>query len=220
LIVGDALLHMPHLGEAAALYSIEPVEESGNMSGDTVAVPATLYDRFLAWIDRKPEPEPERNGQPPAQPPQQPATEEYAAQMQARDERIEQLSAQIAAMEAERLRAGRVAHFAAELAGTSLAGNAETAELLASLPEAAAPEVLRQLKALAEQVRVSNLTAPIGASGPATPVDATEAIDAEARKLMAEKGIDYNAAIIQVAQRPEMGQLFHEARRQGLGGGR
>src|SRR5512139_4007279 len=40
LILGDALLHMPHLGEATALYSIEPITEEQKM--ENVTVPASL----------------------------------------------------------------------------------------------------------------------------------------------------------------------------------
>ena len=57
LIVGDALLHTPHLGEAAALYTITPFNLGENkMSEDTVQVPKSLFDVFTSWFKKNAEP--------------------------------------------------------------------------------------------------------------------------------------------------------------------
>lgn len=52
-IVGDALLHTPHLGNEAALYSYEPqpIEEGDDMNGQSFTVPQSLWDKFQAWMD-------------------------------------------------------------------------------------------------------------------------------------------------------------------------
>ena len=63
LIVGDALLHMPHLGEHAALYSVEPITREVN----NMAEEMTRLEKFQAWFEDKfetPEPAPEPDPEP------------------------------------------------------------------------------------------------------------------------------------------------------------
>ena len=59
LIVGMALLHTPHLGEPAALYSVEPIQTGEvNMTLETVEVPQKWYEGILDFFSTK-EKEPE-----------------------------------------------------------------------------------------------------------------------------------------------------------------
>lgn len=201
LIVGDALLHTPHLGEAAALYAadVNAIREV-NMTTDSVTMPASLLERLLALLGRHPDPAPEPDAPPPAPAPE-PATltaavtvDRLAALQTERDD----LAARVAAMEAAAAHAARIEQFAAELAGTSLAGDAELPALLAGLPDAPAAELARRFKALAEQGRVAALTADVGHEGQTVTGDPLAQLDAAVRAKTLG-GIDYNTALAQVA---------------------
>ena len=209
LIVGDALLHTPHLGEAAALYAAEINQGVDPMTTENVTMPASLLDRLLsALLGRQPDPAaPEPKTPPPA-----PAPEPVALSAAVTVERLtalqaerDDLAAQIATMEAAQAQAARVDHFATELAGTSLAGDAELPSLLAALPDAPAAELTRRFKALAEQSRVAALTANVGHEGQAATGDPTAQLDAAIRAKMTAENVDYNAALVRVtAENPAL----------------
>lgn len=50
MIIGTALLHTPHLGNDAALYSVQPIQEN---QMENVSIPVSLWDKFTAFIDGK-----------------------------------------------------------------------------------------------------------------------------------------------------------------------
>lgn len=208
LIIGDALLHTPHLGEAAALYAADITPSEVIMTTETVTMPASLLDRLLALLGRAPtEPTDPAPPLPAADP--EPATaltaavtvDQFAAVQAERDN----LAARVAQMEADATRAQRVEHFAAELAGTSLADDAELPALLAALTDEQATELTRRFRALAEQSRVAALTADVGHAGQAATGDPTVALDAAIKAEMAKNKVDYNAALLRVrAEQPEL----------------
>ncbi len=197
LIIGDALLHTPHLGEAAALYSADIIEGEMDMTSETVTVPVSWLDRLLG---RNPESAPAPQ-QPQGQPPAAADADRYAAMQIERDD----LAAQIEQMRAERNRAARVERFETELAETPLAGDAELPALLADLTDETAAALLRRLRALAEQARVAELTANVGHEGQPTTGDPVMNLDAAIRSVMTKDGLDYNRALNRVsAEQPEL----------------
>lgn len=181
LILGTALLHTPHLGEATALYEVEIIKEN-NME-ENVTFPKSFFDKFIApWLARDPEVkevEVVKTIEP----------EDYAATKLERDE----LKAKIETQEAASLKAGRVEKFTAELKETK--ANVDIAELLADLPGDKAEQVMSQFKALSAQIDESNLLGEKGKEGGETEGDPKAAFNAIVLSIMAEKKIDnYNAA--------------------------
>ena len=200
LIVGDALLHTPHLGEAAALYAAEITLSEVHMTTENVTMPASLLERLLSRLGLAEPAAPEPDAAPPA-PALEPDAHGAAVtvdQLSAIQAERDDLAARIATMEATQAQAARVAHFSAELADTSLAADVELPALLAGLPDEPAAELTRRLKALAEQGRVAALTADVGHEGQAATGDPTAELDAAIRAKMTTEKIDYNAALIQV----------------------
>lgn len=193
LIVGDALLHTPHLGEAAALYAAEITQGVESMTTENVTMPASLLERILAMFGQRPDPAALEPETPPA--PVALSAAVAVDQLTALQAERDDLAARIETMEADRARVARVEQFAAEFVGTSLATDAELPTLLATLPDGPAAELTRRLKALAEQSRVSALTADVGNEGTAATGDPTAQLDAAIRAKMAADKVDYNAAL-------------------------
>jgi hypothetical protein len=200
LIIGDALLHTPHLGEAAALYSVEIGEGTMTTHDDMVSV--SLLERlreFFAAPQYKQEPEPQVEQQNLAA--DSVEVETFAAEYQAAQARVEQLTAQLAEVQQAQARGERIAHFAVELAAL---GDVELCETLADLPEDAAEMLTARFKALMAQAEASGLTADVGDAGvdvPGTPADRfNAAVDAEV-----EKGTDRMTAVRKVlAEQPDI----------------
>jgi phage I-like protein len=192
-IVGDALLHMPHLGEATALYSVEQVIEPNggiSMTEETMTVSVGLIDRLLAW--RVPAPEPQG--------------EDYAVKYQAEVEQVELLQAQIGEMEAQAQRDERIAHFAAELPDEE----AEIHVMLVGMPEEQADKLTARLKALTEQAKAGNLEQDIGASGEANGTgDPVAAFDAAVKARMEADELGYPQAVNAViADQPDLYEAY------------
>lgn len=198
-IVGDALLHTPHLGEAAALYHYEEVS---NM--ETVEVPKSMWEKFTAWVDRAlatPQPDPEPEPAPAA--PADPEPDKFAALAQERDD----LAAKLAAIQAEAERKAKIDAFGAKLAETKAAQDG--AELLAGMTAEQSEWVLTQFAALSAQIDAS-LTGEVGSGAQGDASDnPKETIHRRTLALMAEKQIDYNAALDVV--RAEAPDLFAAA---------
>lgn len=203
LIVGAALLHTPHLGEAAALYSTEEI----SMYENDEQVSVGLLEK-LAAIFRGPQPvtEPAAEPQPETEAAQPTiAPDEFAAVVAKRDE----LQAELDAIKAVQAHAARVEQFEGELAETPLASDQELHELLAGLGDDVAKALLTRLKALSAQSKVAELTADVGASeNPAgSPAELLQAAIAARR---AETKDDYIAALNYVRQtQPELVQSVY-----------
>lgn len=192
LIIGDALLHTPHLGEAAALYTADITQGDKNMSGETVTVPVSWLDRLFGRVPEEPEP--------PA-----PAATVDADKLTAVESERDDLAAKIARMESDAAQAERVQRFAADLAETSLADDDGLPALLAGLTDETAGELLRRFKALAEQARVSALTANVGHEGQAPSGDPVMELDAAIKSVMTAEKIDYVQAMARVrATQPDL----------------
>lgn len=179
LIVGDALLHTPHLGEQAALYEANLLLKGDDPGmneekNEMIVMPQGVWQRFSAWLDKtftgvepEPEPEPEAEPEPQSEPEPEPQSvpepmsadpqaEQYAALMAERDN----LAAEVAEMKAQQAQAGRVAHYSAMLSGLPVNGGGE---MLASMSDEQAAWVVEQFKALGAQIATNDkLTQVIG----------------------------------------------------------
>lgn len=202
LIVGDAFLHTPHLGEAAALYAaeIETIEGEKDMTTETVTVPVSWLDRLLGRVTEA-QPEPEPKGNPPTALTATVDVDKFAAVQAERDD----LAAKIEKMESDQAQAVRVEKFESELAGTSLAEDKDLPALLAGLSDEVAAEVLRRFKALAAQETVAALTADVGHAGNPATGDPVGDLDKVVRSVMAKDNLDYNRALGKLAaEQPEL----------------
>lgn len=202
LIMGVALLHTPALGQAAALFTVDRNSGGDRMSENTVQVPESLWERFMAWFDERPG-EPERQPEPAPEPS---VPEDYET-LQEQAAQAEQYRAELETLRAESARAERVAHFAAALSESAEAENEELHEVLAQLGDEGltdeADYLVQRFNALSAQIDESNLTGDVGSSG-----DGNEAPDVAFNAAVAEKvaeGASYNAAVKAVAtERPEL----------------
>ena len=192
LIIGDALLHTPHLGEAAALYTADITQGEQKMNEGTVTVPVSWLDRLFGRVPEEPTP--------PA-----PVATVDTDRLTAVESERDDLAATIARMESEAAQAERVQRFAAELAETSLADDDGLPGLLAGLSDEMAGELMRRFKALAEQARVSALTANVGHEGQAPSGDPVMELDAAIKSVMAAEKMDYVQAMARVrATQPDL----------------
>lgn len=199
VIIGDALLHTPALGEAAALYTFDRGAKTMSENTDMVTMPASVWERFVATLgfrnNDQPEPEPVTETQPAVD------VDAFAAIQAERDD----LAARIERMAAEQAHAKRVQSFAAELRETPLADNAEIHGILAGLADEHADAITQQFKALAAQAAAAGLSNPVGAADNPTANDPAGAFDAEVKRVMAESKINYTAAVQRVAaSNPEL----------------
>jgi len=190
LIWGDALLHTPKLGEAAALYTIE-LKGGQHMGIENVEVPKTLWDKFTAWFNKR------VDESEPAEPVAPEVPEEFKAALKERDE----LKAQMQALEAEKARIARRDSFAAQLKETKVA---EGADKLAAMTDETAAWVIQNFKALSAQINESALLGELGTTGEGAG-DPSKTIDEAVKALAAEKEISYPEAMIILAHdKPEM----------------
>jgi hypothetical protein len=178
LIIGDALLHTPHLGEATALYSVEQIKSTvgGDTMSDTVQVPAGMWDKFSAWFGKRID-EAEK---PVAPPPAPELPEEFKAKLAERDT----FKAELDAMKAEGAKRARVESFAAKLTAETVIKDG--ADQLSAMSDESAEWVLTQFKALSAQIKANDaLTQTIG-NDKATSTDPKVALNAVVIAYMAE----------------------------------
>jgi hypothetical protein len=201
LIVGDALLHTPHLGESAALYTVNLIQEVQNMTDDeTVKVDKNLWEQFTAlWTKLFPAPELTPEPEPVVTVAEIETTpnDEFAAVARERDE----LAAKVQNMEAQTAYRARVDGYTAKIKETKAEPNGS---ILAALTDEQADWVLTQFKALSEQIKESALIGEIGSNQPA--LAPMEALDAAVKTRATEKGIFYQDALAEI--RKEQPGLF------------
>lgn len=200
LIVGDAWLHTPHLGEAAALYSIQPISINGgaSMTEAQEMISVSTLDKLAALFGLGVK-EPREQEPVPVAPAQQ---EDYVAKFQAEQARVETLNAEIAKMKAEQNKEARIAHFAAELPNEG----EDTHTLLASLEDEVAEKLETRFKALYAQIgqqpdkKVGNAGQPEGMG-----TDPQQALNTAVLQYAAENKVPYHEAFGSVtATHPEL----------------
>ncbi len=178
LIVGDALLHMPHLGEAAALFTIEIQSKEKPM--ETFQVEKPIWEKVLSALHLN------EKGEKVQYDVKQ--TEEYKAVESA----LAAQTAEIEKMKAAQAKVARVESFKTQLQGTQAV---EMAEMLAALPDEQANALVTKFKALSAQIDEVQLMAEIGSSAPG-PVDSGEdALDKLVRAEQEKSKTDYAAAL-------------------------
>lgn len=206
LIVGDALLHTPALGEDAALYSV--IEEVS--MDETVSVPKGFWDKLMERFDAlfAPAPAPEKEPEPvvEAQPDQfaalQAKADEYKAQLDA-------LQAEKDRMVAEQAHRDQLTAIAEELKADKFGGHfaepTQAAEMLAGMGEEARAWVMQTFAALSAKVDTSALYSEKGSGGEALPDDPIAALDVAIRARMGEKHETYEAAMVGLkTERPDL----------------
>jgi hypothetical protein len=108
-------------------------------------------------------------------------------------------------LEAEQAKAGRVAHFAAELNETVLEDDGDIHELLAEVDEATAEALLNKFKALSSQINESSLTGDVGSAGDPESSDPHDALDVAIKAIAAERELSYQDAMnVATQESPEL----------------
>jgi hypothetical protein len=183
LIIGDALLHTPHLGEATALYSTETITEVSTMTTETVTVPMNFWDKLTARLFPEP----------PVLPEPVPPVVTEPDQMSAIVAERDTFKAELDAMKAEQTKTARLDQFTAQLKETK---SPEGAEILAGMTDEQAAWVIERFKALSAQITESAIVGEIGTSAQGDLTDDPKLrLDAAVKLVMAEKKVDYEAAV-------------------------
>lgn len=196
-IMGDALLHEPHLGEAAKLYSVTMHENDGEkgvmkMSDETIQVPKTWFDGVVDFI--------KRDGPKEEEPMPITETDEYKAAVEQRDN----LQAELDQLKADEAQKGLLGSLTADLQDQEKFGMAfieletasEAADMLSGMSEDQREWVLRHFKAFIAQINESELTGEEGSDQEnTTSDDPAEAFDAAVRAISVEDKVDYNTAL-------------------------
>lgn len=205
LIVGDALLHTPHLGEATALYSVEPKEETKDgepMSEHTVTVPIGFWEKLTARLFDPQEPVE------PTLPPDQ--TDDFEAEVVTLTAKVQQLEADKDEADKAIKLSAKIDVFAADFKKTALAEMSDLFGVLAKLEDGDAAIVTKELKALAEQAKQNGLEDDVGNNGSHKTV--TERYNA-AIEVKTDDGMNLADAVMAVAN--EDYELVKAAREEG-----
>jgi hypothetical protein len=193
LIMGDALLHTPHLGEAASLYSVEEIQTNKEqiMQGENFTVPTSIWEKFIAPLLNKPAEVKEvvKVVEP----------EDYSATKA----ELEQFKAQVEQQKAEADKRARVEKFETELKDTK--ANTSLAAIMADLNEEQASALMKEIRAMSEQINITEIAKESGSPADGNVDDPKAAFNAAVLAVSKEKGINYNAAFehVKVSQ-PEM----------------
>jgi hypothetical protein len=190
LIVGDALLHTPYLGESTAFYTTEEIDMQENIS-----VPKGLFEKLMELIKPAADPEPPA---PVVEPAPVIVTEaaEFKAVASERDDyktQLETLKAEAATKEARVALSAQLQKkedYGVVFAEATAAG--EAAGVLAGLSESDREFVLRNFRALIAQIDESKLTKETGTEKGAPLGDDPKAeFNAQVLKTKEEKGVNY-----------------------------
>lgn len=199
LIVGDAFLHTPHLGEGAALYEVTIIGED-TMTAETVNIPVSFFDRLLGR-QQEPQTTPEPQKQPVTA-----VTDNYAAQVAEYKAQAEAAQAKVAEYEAMQAKAGRVAQYAAAFKDSAaVKEDVELHQLLAGVDPETADKLVIKFRALSAQIDETALTGNVGNGGGQTQGDPVQRLQSEIAKYMADHKASYNTAVTALAHsKPEL----------------
>ena len=212
LVVGDALLHMPHLGEAASLYEVKPLKkENKKMTVETVEVPKKWYDGFVALVtpDTKPEKEPE--------PVDVFETEEYKTAAKERDD----FKADLDAMEAKAKQDTLHAEIVADLQDVDKFGTMyieldaaqEASDVLATMSDEQRAWVTKNFKAFIAQIDESELIGEKGSSAKAGENPAAD-FNAAVKAVQVDQKVSYGqAVVIATDTKPELFAAYKKAQK-------
>jgi hypothetical protein len=205
IIAGLALLHDPHLGESASLYSaITPYEKNtqpeDNGMTEQVTMPASLVEKLSALFDNL-----GKKDEVPQEP--QKTTEDFAAIEKQRDDYATELNA----LKAEKEKAAKLtavrSMFDSDEHGeafTELGKDDEAIEVLAGMDDTQLEWTLKLAKALSAQAD-PNITGEIGDAGEPVNNSPGGVLNAEIKKYASENDLGYHEAMSALQrQRPEL----------------
>lgn len=201
IIMGDALLHNPALGEAAAFYHVERSTNGGNTMSEMTQVPTPLWDKFQMWFNKQVDRD---EPTPTPQPDPVPEVNKFEAELEAERAKVAEYEAKVQQMEAAQAQASRIAHFGAEFKDSpAVAEDNELHTILAQLPEDAAEKLVTKFKALSAQIDEFGMTGDVGSEAGKTP-DAKSLVGI-VEAYAAEHDMKYTAAVAELAvKRPEL----------------
>ena len=214
LIVGAALLHDPHLGEDAALYQAEGLDDTHrqketNMS-ETVEVPKTFWDSVVTFFQA---PEKDTEEVQPEKDAPEVDIEKFEAIKSERDEYQAKLDEMEAQAEREQLMSDIRGEFDTDEYGAAfqeMPESDETIEMLVGMDEEQREWVLTQFRAMSKQIDESALTGEEGTSGEGVDADnPREKLNAVVEAKAKEESISYNEALSIVSN--EQPELVNEA---------
>lgn len=207
LIVGDALLHTPHLGQSAALYSITETDKERNHMSDTVQVPANLWEKFMANLFPSPEDE--------VVPEEKPEPEVDVSQFESALSERDEYKAKLEKLEAEREREERMSALSSEFdtdefgaAYQDIGEDEEANEILLGMEDEQRDWVLSKFKAMSAQIDESALVEERGTGGSGHEITDVEELNSFISNQAKEKGISYKEAMRTVRQ--EMPEVIEQ----------
>ena len=203
MIIGGALLHTPHLGEATAFYSAEiTTTKENDMTQENIQVPKSFLESLLGFLKPKQE-------EPPTEPPapvEPKIPEEFKAAVRERDD----FKAQLDALKAEAQAKERRTNLTAQLQNKEKFGmvyvELKAAEEAASMMATMTPEqrewCMRNFSAFIAQIDESALTGERGSEhGAPIGGDPKAELNAVVVKYMADNKVaDYVTALEAVKQ--------------------
>lgn len=213
LVVGAALLHDPHLGEEAALFHSEALEDTHNKGesnmSEVVEVPKTFWDSV---VDLFQSPGTKEEEQPEKEVPEV-DVEKFEAIQSERDEFEAQIEAMKAEQEREELEAEILGEFDTEEYGAAYQEMAEDEDMVGMLAEMGEDQrewVLTQFRALSAQIKEGGLTKEHGTSGDGIDAESPrEQLDIVVSQRANEKEVSYGAALKEIER--EQPELVKEA---------
>lgn len=190
LIVGDAMLHTPYLGNATAFYSTSTIKENDM---ENISVPKAWFDKLMELfkLPAPVEPAPEAPAPAPVE-----ETEQFKAAIKEREDYKAQLDAIKAEAEAKELKASIVTQLQKRedfgAVYESLDAATDAASHFAALPADEREYFMRAIKALTAQIDESKLTGEQGKeNAPAIDGDPKAEFGAQVEAIMKEKNVNY-----------------------------
>lgn len=186
LIMGDALLHTPHLGEAASLYSVEVIEsnkEQNKMNGDNFTVPMNVWEKYISPLFNKPA-----------------EVKEVVKVVEPDDysttkAELEQFKANAEQLKAEAAKQARVEKFETELKDTK--APVTLAGIIAGLNDEDAGALMKEIRAMSEQINVSAIAGEKGSPADGVVDDPKAAFNAAVLHIAKESKLNYTVAFEQ-----------------------
>jgi len=208
MIVGDALLHTPHLGEATALYEYQVTTEKGDETmTDTVQVPMKVWDKFMTLITP---PEKEEVIEPLV-------PEVDVEKFEAMESERNDYKAKIESMEAEKELKESMSAITAEfdtdeygVAYQELAKVEDAVEILAGMEDNEREWVLTHFKALSKQIDEGSILGEKGTTGDGIDEEDTAGqLNAVVEARAKEDGISYTAALSLISEeQPDLVEAY------------
>lgn len=181
LIMGDALLHTPHLGESAALYEVDEITQENTMN-EEIKFPKSFWETYVAPLLAKPAEKIEV------------VKEVIPEDYETTKTELAQYKAQVEKQQAEAARKTRIEKYEADL--KSAKSDPTLADVLADLSDEKAEVVMKQLRALSAQAESGAAQGEQGTSedGGGSGTDPQLAFNARVLAVSKEKNILYQAA--------------------------